>query len=71
MIGILNYQNSFGAWNQESHCNLGALATLWLNKSYQSLFFDQTGRWRLTAALIVGRIPGDRGLTLNITYING
>jgi hypothetical protein len=36
----------------KSHCNLGALVSLWLNEYHQSFFFDQTGRSQPEAALL-------------------
>jgi len=35
----------------KSHCNLGALASLWLNEYHQSFFFVQIGRSQPEAAL--------------------
>jgi len=36
----------------KSHCNPGALVSLWLNEYHLSFFSDQTGRSRPEAALL-------------------
>ena len=49
---IVYHQISYGYGMNKSHCNLGALVSLWLNEYHQSFFFDQTGRSQPEVALL-------------------